>query len=340
MQSFRRIQSWAPVQIDALGLVTILGAESAKHVLGQLTANRFTDWLPLLAAHVIATDEFAQPQGGFALYNISDGIMANDLTGWFTRWLLSEDLANCSSNIKIVTFTSKAMDKKQKMDQNLSRAFGLLGLAPALLAGLIGDWWGLANGLAVLISVLVRRFVLAEHRRAVDDALYQASKTSTEPVKVFTTLPNGTAVTISTTRGILIDCLLTITRPRRRRLYNAVRNLGWLVFGIHLISLGMASLFSQILYIVSVITATLVTFRQVGTNRRRVGHNLELTIEKRELRFRAATFASLELTKSEEDSMILWNLMPHRSYKNWWEKYETTKKDGNFERWDRALASA
>lgn len=154
------------------------------------------------------------------------------------------------------------------------------------------------------------------------------------------TLLNGTAIRVSTRCGMVIDWLLTTTRPRQRQRYDTVRSLVWLVFGIHLVSLGMASPSSQILYIALVITTTILTFRQVGAGRHHISHNLELTIGKRELRFRAATFARLELTKSEEESMILWNLMPHRSNKNWREKYETTKKDENFEYCDKALASA
>ncbi|VUC37995.1 unnamed protein product, partial [Clonostachys rosea] len=338
MQSLEGLRDWAPVRIDALGLVTILGARSANRVLGQYTTNRFTDWLPLLAAHVIATDEIAEPQSGFALYNITDGIMATDLTGWFTRWLLSGDFTPCASHVTIRAATSSTSQSRQNMDSACAGIFGCLGLAPALLAGLIGDWWGLANGIAILVGVLVRRFVLAQRRAAIDRAMDKALRTSDEPVKVFVTLPNGNAITISTTRGIVIDCLLTTPQPLEPHLYEVARSVGWLAFGAHIIALGMASLFSQIICVVLLISAAILTNRQLGTDRCRIGRCMELTRVDAKLRFRAAAYARLQLTVTEEDSLVLWNLVPHKSNKEWWAKYDAAKKEGSFENWDRRLS--
>lgn len=338
MQSLDALLQWAPIRIDALGLVTILGARSANHVLGQFTVNRFTDWLPLLAAHVIATDEIAEPQGGFVLYNITDRIMATDLTSWFTRWLLSEDFTQCGSLVRITVATTPALHRRRNKDAACALAFGSLGLAPALLAWLIGDWWGLANGIALLVSVPVRQVVLTQRRAAINSAMERATKTSDEFAKVFVTLPNGTAITISTTRGILLDCLLTTPRPPQPHLYQAARIVGWLAFGTHLIALGMASLFSQIICVALLVSATVLTFWQFGSDRGYIGRGMELTRVDERPSFRAAAYARLHLTAAEEDSMVLWNLFPHKSNKVWWRKYYAEKQGVNFANWDAILA--
>lgn len=72
--------SWAPFHIDALGIVTFLGAEQIDQAVGRLARNRFTSCLPLLGAYKIAGNDIVKPIPGFTLYNITDGILATDLT--------------------------------------------------------------------------------------------------------------------------------------------------------------------------------------------------------------------------------------------------------------------
>jgi hypothetical protein len=59
------------------------------------------DWLPMFAALVVAGNKIIEPIPGFTLYNISDGILATDLFGWFVRWLLCQDLEYFSSLVII-----------------------------------------------------------------------------------------------------------------------------------------------------------------------------------------------------------------------------------------------
>ena len=86
------IKQWNPFKIDALGLITLLGADEVNQSIGTLQRRRFTEYLPLLAAFIVAGDRFNSEQPGFALYNITDGITTTELKGWFTRWLTAQKI--------------------------------------------------------------------------------------------------------------------------------------------------------------------------------------------------------------------------------------------------------
>ncbi|RBR03241.1 uncharacterized protein FIESC28_11795 [Fusarium coffeatum] len=324
------LKQWAPFEIDALGLVTMLGAEEMNLVIGQLTQNTYTEWLPLLGAYIIANDHITEPMPGFTLYNITDGIVATDLAGWFTRWLVCQDLTVCSSTIRILPVEAK--------ERSLKWSYALAGLIPGLiiLAGLMGDWWGVVNGAAMLISVLVRQIVVGSNRRSLDAAV-EAIKSNDE-VKALISLPNGRLVTIYTSRGIVMDCLLTTPRPLNPKFYNATRTVGWAVFGAHVISLGMASLFCQIYAVLLLLVPTVLVAKLVGNQDTEIGRRLSMKRTDSLVRFRAAAYARLELTQVQEDAMVAWHLFPLRSNTDWWSKYEKIRADGNFENWDNVLA--
>src|SRR2546421_5288458 len=86
------VKSRAPFHIDALGILTLLGASEVDQAVGSLLSYNFTKYLPLLAANVIAQDAITKPIPGFVMYNITDGITATDIAGWLSRWVLSHDL--------------------------------------------------------------------------------------------------------------------------------------------------------------------------------------------------------------------------------------------------------
>ncbi|KAK4165558.1 hypothetical protein QBC43DRAFT_333436 [Cladorrhinum sp. PSN259] len=325
--SLDALQQWAPFRIDALGLVTILGADRVDLVLGQLTISYLTEWLPLLGAYTIASNRIVEPLSGFALYNITDGIMVNNLSGWFCRWLLCQDFGFSSSVVHI----KPVLEQRRQRFMHLlwPRLIGVLALVPVILSILISDWWGLVNGVAMLGSVIVRQIVVGQSRRAVDLAVDESEKTSCELVKVLVTIPNGKIVIIHTSRGIVIDCLLTTPRPPNSTLYTTARAAGWACFGAQLVSLGMASLVCQLVTVVLLVLFTLLVAWQIGVDDSRVGRKLELTYTNTGVSFRAAAYARLNLTPKEERSMLLWNLFPHETNDAWWNKYEKAK-----ENWD------
>lgn len=219
-----------------------------------------------------------------------------------------------------------------------SVAFGSLRITAIVLPVLIRDWWGLANGIAMFLSVIVRRVVLGENRLALDCAARNVQTTPDQQVKLFITLPNGRAISLRTSRGIVIGCLLTTPRPPHYRLYDITRIVGWIAFGVQVVLLGMACLITQLLAVIILILSTTIAYRQIGNDKAFVGSLMHFKRADSHVRFRAAAYARLELTSAQEHSMVLWNLFPHRSNKPWWSKYKNAKAAADFETWDQVLA--
>ena len=58
------IKNWSPFKIDALGIVTLLGADAVRKSLGRLVYSPF-EYLPLLAGHIFADNSVMEPIPGF-----------------------------------------------------------------------------------------------------------------------------------------------------------------------------------------------------------------------------------------------------------------------------------
>lgn len=163
---WNHVKEWNPFKIDALGLVTLLGADEVNQSIGTLHRRNFTEYLPLLAAFVIASDNFTKVQAGFALYNISDGIFTTELKGWFTRWLMSHEVRNGTTvfRFKIVpganNFGAMTM---------IAPLLSFIAVAPLLgCTVVIGDWYGVGNSLAIIFSIFVRLYLLWQRRTAIE----------------------------------------------------------------------------------------------------------------------------------------------------------------------------
>jgi hypothetical protein len=96
------LNSWAPFRIDALGLVTLIGAEGVNKSVGRLLQSRYTKFLPLLGAYLIAGDQFTAMASGFNLYNVSNTITTTSLSAWLTRWMNSQDLKRSTTILGLV----------------------------------------------------------------------------------------------------------------------------------------------------------------------------------------------------------------------------------------------
>jgi hypothetical protein len=338
------VKNWMPFRIDALGILTIVGAVEVDHAVGRLVSSRFVERAPLLGAYTIANNQITQPIPGFALYNITDGILATDLTGWFARWLLSQPFTFTSTTVHVAIVPPPRGHERSSVPSLLSDVLCVsFMLAIIVLSGLMGDWWGFVNGVSMAISVVVRQIVLQQNRQALDATVAKNTEEPDVIVKVFVTLPTGRAVTVLSPRRIVIDCLLTTPRPHRPLLYDGSRALGWIAFGSHIISLGMASLFSQLLSVILLIISTVILARRIGDDESRIGSRLRLEcLDAKGKDFRAAAYARLRLTEKEEESMLQWNLFPHKSNDHWWRRYRECLSDPNvqsFQNWDTLLSN-
>ena len=168
---------WTPFKIDALGLVTLLGAEEINAAVGRLVSSGYLEYLPLLGAYVIAGDRFTEKVAGWNLYNISQGIHTTDLAAWLTRWMLSQDFETTRSYV----VWKVTAPRSRRNDLVISFLVGFV-LNGFLVAGTIisADWYGLANALAMIISIIVRVYVIGQQRLAVD-AMVDEAVTKIDP---------------------------------------------------------------------------------------------------------------------------------------------------------------
>lgn len=211
-----------------------------------------------------------------------------------------------------------------------------------IVAILMEDWWGLVNVISMIISIVVRQVVVGQNHAAIDRAVKRAAKTSAKEVKGFVTLPTGELITIKTSKGIVLDCLLTNPRPPNPKIYLCARAIGWLGFGGHVISLGMAALLNQLLAVAVLVGATVLVAWQVGDDEFQIGQRLCIKRSDHPLPdWRAPAMARLNLLPSEEDFLSAWNLFPQRSNKVWWQTFRDCKENPeSFLNWAELLKAA
>ena len=336
------LKHWAPFRIDALGIVTLLGADQMDLVLGRLARTGFSNFLPLLGAYKIADNSVVKPIPGFILYNVTDGMLATDITGWFARWLLCQDLSYTSTTLIVSVKDRPAF--RSGFDALYQYMTAILTMCPLLIVIILTtDWWGLANWVAMAISVVVRRFTIGQTLAALDIAACKSNIRANEPVKVLLTLPTGNLVVMKVPRGVVLHCLLTTPRPSNSQLYNFMRMVGWVGFSTHIICLGMTSLLNQLLAIALLLVSTVLVAQRIGDDETRIGSHLHIQREDAVgSDFRAAAMARMELSDTEEETMLAWNLFPQRSNWEWWQKYRVCQSsaDGRaFRNWNRVLAT-
>jgi hypothetical protein len=290
-----------------------------KMAVGRLVQSRITEWLPLLGAHTVVNNQITEPCPGFVLYNITDALVATDVSAWFARWLLSRHTTYTATTITL-KLKAKARPVASRV---LGVAIGAAATLPLLiLAAITHDMWGVANVLSVMASVAVRQRMVSQLRATLDRSVDAFAHDPGDAVKVFLTLPNGRAVTIYGPRMAVVGCLLTDPQPPDTTAGLALRSVGWAALGVHVVALGMADLANQILCVAVLVCSTLLVVRHVGDDVHAVGEKLRLKVRRGDPAWtRWAAYARLALTDAEEASMVHWNLFPQRTNRVWWERY-------------------
>jgi hypothetical protein len=322
--------NWAPFKIDALGLVTLLGAEDVNKAVGRLIRSRYTTFLPILGAYVIAGNDFTNPANpGYTLYNVTDSITTTVLAGWFSRWL---DVQRLKAATTIFQWDDMNPSPGTPWLDRFTNSIGiipLLGLVAMTL--LIGDYWGLANALAMAFSIFVRWYLVRANIIGLDQASHQPCRRPSENdrVKILITSPRGNMVTLYATRKIVLRCIANSPVPVHETVYSWVRAIGWLSFGVHIISLGQSCLVSQIYTVVLLVASTLLVIGRVGCDEEEIGYRSRLTniqpdIEGPDRRLWA--YAMLQPTLKEEERMLRWGLLPDRDNESWWHEFQKAKE--------------
>jgi hypothetical protein len=320
--------SWQPFHVDALGSVTLLGADEMQKAVGRLSQSCITEWLPLLAAYTVASDQILQAQSGFTLYNIIDGVVATDLSSWFTRWLASYPITYTATRIVLRNDGSTL----PAMKRSLAVFLGLLSTLPLfILAVVMRDIWGCLNVSALLLSVICRQGMVSQLRSAMDQTMCDFSSKPADAVKVFVTLPDGRAVTIYGSRSTVVNSLLKNPRPANPLLYKFLRGLGWVSFGVHAIALEMATLVNQILAVAVLLGSSLLVAQQAGEVSSAIGGRLRLEVDVGTPEWsRSAAYSRLNMSQKEEDCLVHWNLSPQKTNTFWWDRYRKKFGQGEY----------
>ena len=171
------LNSWAEgtrLKIDALGLVTMLGAAEMDESIGRLVASPWLQFLPLLGAFVVAGDQFTERRPGGTLYSISAGMTTTETAGWFSRWVKTQGFETVRTRIRW------EVGQRPPRWNTLLIGFLVFGLPLngmlIALTVLSGDWWGFANALSMTASIPVKLLLVHLNCRAIDANIEQAER--------------------------------------------------------------------------------------------------------------------------------------------------------------------
>ncbi|KAJ5893838.1 hypothetical protein N7495_005529 [Penicillium taxi] len=356
---YSSLSSWSNrtgLEIDALGLVTLLGAEDMDTCVGRLVPSLYLDYLPILGAFIIAGGRFTSRKSGFTLYNITEGIITSELTGWFSRWLESQEFHQVRSIVSW-EITPRPRRWSSFFVGFLLISFPIFSILIALTV-LSKDWWGFSNVMAMLVSVVVRCILVSQNRagieanikeaqRAADKenypeklAQYEASvarlrdgnvtseaKPPVKPkdpysiAKCIVVTAESRAITIAAPRYLMRPLFTLQQQIPNRLIYQAFGWIGWLAFGVHVITIGMATLHTQICTVVVMIVPTFLIAHKFGCEDSRIWSAIRSTITggEQEREFSCWLSSSLRATISTypaeyaewDEAQVAQNMQPH-----------------------------
>jgi hypothetical protein len=341
------LSTWAPFKIDALGLVTLLGQEQVNAKLGRLVREGYLDFMPLLGAMVVAGDLFRDRQAGFSLYNITSGITTPEMAGWFTRWLTAQGFDKDKRDV-----VWEIQDQRRSYARMNWIAFMVAFFFQAgflALTVLIGDWYGIANSLSMIASVLVRVYVLKANRDGIDNATEAATNQArqreaadpteqlTQEVTILCILDDATPLIIKTPEHLIRACFVATPDPPHPDRYLLARASGWVFFFVYIISIGQSILVSQMVSITLLVVPTVALValpehwrtRCLGCNEEFIATKLRARKVPRKAHGprRVHLYAMCQFTRKEEETMVHWSMMPRPSNEKWWKEYGKAKHD-------------
>ncbi|KAJ5664203.1 hypothetical protein N7507_004934 [Penicillium longicatenatum] len=252
---------WEPFKVDALGLITLLGAEEVNTWVGRLVRSRWVEYMPLLAMYVIAGDRFRTKTPSFMLYNISKGVHTTECAAWFTRWVQCQ---NFETNRSVVLWEATPKLPRCLIDYCIAIFVAVCSTGPLLaITILMYDMYGVANTCAIIVSILMRAYILSTNRISIDQATSRADMGRNHD-KFLIITPGSTVITMFIPNELIVPVFVTNGPIIPRRLYTVARWINWLAFGIHVTTIGMASLATQIYTIGLILTSFMLVTRGFG----------------------------------------------------------------------------
>jgi len=311
------LSDWAAgtnLKIDALGLVTMLGSNEMDESIGRLVSSPFLQFLPLLGAFVVAGDRFTERRPGYTLYSISSGILTTEVAGWFYRWVKSQRFETVRTRIEWEVGL-RPPRWRAYLAGFLLVGLPLNGMLVAMTI-LSDDWWGFANAISMVVSIVVKMLVVHMNSRAIDaniataktslDNMVRKYKNDAEefqraqrdyenqlrmrrdtqergdigmiepvlkpvrpidpeaPAKLLVITDDSRAISMRASEYLVKHLFAANPTPAPKKLYDFARMVGWAAFAVHVLSLGMAALHTQIYTVVLLVVATVLTRSQVG----------------------------------------------------------------------------
>ncbi|GIK05035.1 hypothetical protein Aspvir_009134 [Aspergillus viridinutans] len=262
------LYNWQPFQVDALGIITLLGSEGIDAWVGRLVPSRWLEYMPLLAINVIAANQFLSKQPSFFLYNVTRGIHTTDMAGWFTRWIQCQQLETTRT---VICWESQTETPRQWIYYHAIAAtvsFCLTGFL-VVLTVLSRDFYGLAAACALIISILARAYLLNANRSAIDRTVVQQSpspstSTRTNTDKILIITPDSNILTMYVPGNLIIPVFIRNPVPSSPKLYDLIRWIDWGAFCVQIITLGMAVLATQMYVAVLIAVPSMLVCRGFG----------------------------------------------------------------------------
>jgi hypothetical protein len=338
------LSQWAPFKIDALGLVTLVGADEVNKSVGRLVQSRYTKFLPLLGGYIIAGNKFTSMASGYHLYNISDAIATTSLSAWLTRWLSSQELKMSTTVIEWSVSAQKENTKNRRpyIGTIIPATIGFVPVSSlVVISVLMYDWWAFSNAVSMGLSVLVRWYMVKENLQSLDEAATTACygqkdiSGDNNRVKLLIALADGRMVTMYAPRGLVTEGFTKKVKVHQPHLYSLAQYTGWLLFGIHIISLGQSALLSQIATVLLLVFCTWITVRGLGCEEYEIGNyitvqqfqNFPATPDRK-----LQAYVRLECNETEEDTLADWGLLPRKVNEKWWRTFRETQSKWRAER--------
>jgi hypothetical protein len=285
------------MRIDALGIVTMLGSQEINDSVGRLIQSYF-EFLPLLGAFVLASDQFRTKTPGFTLYNISRGFKTTELAPWLSRWLKAQDFHQIHHQVEW-TVLETTVSKRFNIGP-LALGF-LLNSILITMAILSGDWWGFANVMSMLVSVIVKVLLLRQNRLGIDNTVekeqnmkkerntakavepkeakkvnvtsgygqdFDAGRGSTGDLDNISTLlvimDDSKAITMKAPDYLIVPVFASTSKIPNPRWYTTMRWIGWAAFAVQVVSLGMSTFLVQACTVVLLLVSSVLTIFKCG----------------------------------------------------------------------------
>ncbi|KAJ5380424.1 uncharacterized protein N7496_002852 [Penicillium cataractarum] len=198
----------------------------------------------------------------FFLYNISMGIHTTECAAWFTRWVQCQNFTIARS---VVFWEAVGKPPQSRLfDYFTAGCVSVCSTGFLLTMAILSyDMYGVANACGLIVSVLTRAYILSANRMEIDKAVLNSKARKNTEKLIFIT-PDTKVITLFIPNELIVPVFVKNPHPSPRLPYQIGRWMSWLAFGIHVVTVGMASLAIQIYTIGLLLISSILITRGFG----------------------------------------------------------------------------